>query len=629
MLLRLGLAICLMATTSAYAQSAPQYKQSPALDAQVQSGALPPVADRLPAHPLIYKTGSEVPTDNLTVTTGTYGGTLRLAFIGPSSSDYGFGSNELPLQQVGLGSTAEAPMANIFESYDVSPDATQFTFHLRQGLKWSDGVPVTAEDIRFWWENIENNKALTAAVPAMWTAGGEPMKLEVIDDFTVKCTFKQPYISFLFELANRWRPDMENMVLPAHYLKQFHIDYADKADLAKKIAAAGFGPDEWAKYFHTFGWGPNGPTEVTTGQLNVPTLRPWVVSEHPSLNVWIATRNPYYFKVDTSGQQLPYADSVRLEQVSDTQLIVVKAVSGDVDLVRESVSTSDVPLLKENEQKGNISVKLLDSHDPIMFSLNFSYQDDPELAKLFNTADFRRALNMAIGRDEILESAYLGLAKPSYTVPSEFDPDKANQMLDALGLDKKDSAGFRLLPSGKRLTIDIDYAALATDFTQVMDILRENWAAIGVELNAKVVSVPLWRQARDANKGEGYLLWADIPVSRGNPAMWQTLVGSQTYRFGPQYGLWYNSNGAQGRAPEGDVAQIFTLARKMREAGSLNDLDQAWKDTLTVLHDDVPWFIPLDDVVLPLVVSAKLGNVPDTGYQIVGNFGMEAYYFKK
>jgi len=628
MLTRLGLIAVLMATTSAYAQDA-HYKQSPALDADVASGALPPVEQRLPEHPLVYTTGSEVPADDLTVTTGTYGGTLRLAFIGPSSAEYGFGTNEMPLQQVGLGSTAAAPLANVFESYEVSSDATQFTFHLRKGLKWSDGEPVTSEDIRFWWEDIENNKAVTASVPAMWTAGGEPMKLEVIDETTVRCTFKQPYISFLFELANRWRQEMENMVLPSHYLKQFHLDYADKDELARKIAAAGFGPDEWAKYLRTFGWGPNGPTEVTTSQLNVPTLRPWVISEHPSLNVWIATRNPYYFKVDAEGQQLPYADSVRLEQVSDTQLIVVKAVSGDVDLVREAVSTSDVPLLKENEQKGAMSVKLLDSHDPLMFSLNFSYEEDPELAKLFNTADFRRALNMAIGRDEILESVYLGLAKPSYTVPSEFDPDKANQMLDALGLDKHDSAGYRLMPGGKRLTLNIDYAALATDFTQVMDILRENWKAIGIELNAKVVSVPLWREQRDANKGEGYMLWADVPVSRGNPAMWQTLVGAQTFRFGPQYGLWYNSNGAQGREPEGDVKQIFDLARQMRQAASLQDLDAAWQSTLKLLHDNVPWFIPLDDVVLPLVVSAKLGNVPDSGYQIVGNFGMEAYYFKK
>lgn len=626
MLIRTGLAALLLMTSAVVAQD---YKEAPVLAEQVKAGTLPPLAERLPEHPLVFTTGSEVPAEDLTVTTGTYGGTLRLAFSGTASPEFGFGSNEFLLQQVGLGSTADAPLPAIVEAYEVNDNATEFTFHLRKGLKWSDGEPVTTEDVRFWWEDIQKNAALTAAVPRTWTAGGQPMELTVVDDQTFTVKFAAPYISFLYELSNRWRTEIQSVIVPAHYLKQFHIDYADKAELAAKIAAAGLGPDEWAKYFFTAGWGPNGPNEMTTAPLNVPTLRPWVIAEHPSLNVWIAKRNPYYWKVDEAGQQLPYIDEIRFEQVSEPQLIILKAMGGEVDLVREAVSTMDIPLLKENEAKGGFVAKLLKLHNSVMVAFNFSYETDPELASLFNNTDFRRALNMAISRDEIVESVYLGLATSSYTVDNTFNPDEANKILDGLGLDKRDAEGYRLLPSGKRLSIAMNYAELATDFTPTMDILRENWRDIGVQFDTKVVTVPLWREERDANKGTGYILFADMAVARGNPAMWQTLVGGQTFRWGPQYGAWYNSNGAQGRAPEGDVAEVFQHTKEMREAGTVADLDKAFQASMEIMKDRAPWFIAAEDVTLPLVVNAKLGNVADTGYQIVATFDLEAYYFKQ
>lgn len=626
MLMRTSLVALLMLSTSAIAQD---YKEAPSLADQVAAGTLPPLAERLPAKPLVFKTGEEIPAEDLTVTSGTYGGTLRLAFSGTTSPEYSFGSNEQLLQQVGLGSTADAPLPAIVESYEINDDATEFTFHLRAGMKWSDGEPVTTEDVRFWWEDIQKNTALTASVPRTWTSNGQPMDLTVVDDTTFTVKFGAPYISFLYELSNRWRVDIQSLIVPSHYLKQFHASYADKDELAKKIADAGLGPDEWAKLFFSAGWGPNGPTELTTAPLNVPTLRPWVITDHPSLTTWVAKRNPYYWKVDEAGQQLPYIDEIRFEQVSEPQLIILKAMAGEIDLVREAVSTMDIPLLKENEAKGGYVAKLLKLHNSVMVAFNFSYEADPELADLFNNTDFRRALNLAISRDEIVESVYLGLATSSYTVDNTFDPDAANKILDGLGLDKRDAEGYRLLPSGKRLTIVMNYAELATDFTPTMDILRENWREIGVEFDTKVVTVPLWREEREANKGTGYILFADIPVARGNPAMWQTLVGGQAFRWGPQYGLWYNSNGAQGRAPSGDVAEVFQYAKEMREADSVDALNTAFQKTLDILHDRAPWFIAAEDVTLPLVVNAKLGNVADTGYQIVATFDLEGYYFKQ
>ena len=401
--------------------------------------------------------------------------------------------------------------------------------------------------------------------------------------------------------------------------------YAEPETYAAALEEAGYAQDDWGQYFTAYGWGPNGPNELTTAMPGCPVLTPFVVTDHPSPTVWIAERNPYYFEVDEMGRQLPYIDSIRIEQVSETSMLTMKAMAGEVDYLRESLSTQDIPVLMENEETGGYRTLPLLSHDAIYFNLNFGYDADEGWMEIVNNRDFRQALNYAINRQEILSNLYLDQGEMSYHVPSEYDLEKANSLLDGMGMDQRDEEGFRTRPDGSKFQIDFEYAELGTEFADMVEIIRQNWEEIGIKVIPREIDRSLWSQKYDANEIQVRMLFCDMEVCEGNPIMWDWSI---PIRSSSKYLTYYNTSGESGEAPTGDLLDIYQATFEMKNASDMESLEAGWNKVKQLLYDSCIWFIPVENIRKPVVYSDRIANVTEDGYMIVSNMNLTYAYLK-
>ncbi len=384
------------------------YNEAPMLAARVAAGELPNVDERLPAEPLVQDVVDEI---------GTYGGTLRRAFLGPSDhNNYTRVVYDALVRHAPDGSEVIPHYAKGWESND---DFTEWTVFLREGMKWSDGEPFTADDIMFWYEHILLNEELQPTVQIwMQNADGSPALVEKIDEYTVKWTFGQPNTAFLLDLANKDGADalIANLAFaPAHYLQDFHPAFADEAELQAKVDESGF--ETWVELFSV----------EALPQLsgNRPSLAAWVPNgTSVSDQVFVIERNPYYFAVDSEGNQLPYIDEVRFNFFADKEGLNLAAVSGEIDMQGRHINMSSYTVLKENEDTGNYRVVTWPSFggsDAVLI-FNQTYDANEELGELFRTKDFRIALSHAIDREAIKELAFFGLGEARQGVPAPFHP---------------------------------------------------------------------------------------------------------------------------------------------------------------------------------------------------------------
>ena len=283
----------------------------------------------------------------------------------------------------------------------------------------------------------------------------------------MRWTFAEPNNTFLLNLANMDGADrsITNLAfVPAHYLEQFHPDFVDEAELQAKVAERGF--QTWAELFaveavpHMSGHRPSTAAWVPDGTT--------VADE-----VFVIKRNPYYFAVDPEGNQLPYIDEVRFTFFADPQTLNLAAIGGELDLQGRHIIMSNYPVLVENAEKSGYRVltyPTFGGSDAVLM-LNQTYVNDPAIGELLQNRDFRIALSHAIDREAIKELAFLGIGEARQPVPAphhpfypgdehafkytEHDVDKANQLLDGIGLTERDGQDFRLLPNGERLDLEI------------------------------------------------------------------------------------------------------------------------------------------------------------------------------
>ena len=432
------------------------YKEAPALAELVKAGKLPPVAERLPAEPLVVPVVEKI---------GQYGGTIRRGFIGPSDAN-----NYIRIAADSLvwwsidGSKIEP---KLIKSWSPSADFKTWTLNMRKGAKWSDGSPFTADDILFWYKDVLLNKDLSPAILQwMMNADKSVATVEKVDDYTVTFTYKESNNLFLDELVNKDGGDRTfACFLPSKYLKQFHATYAKKEDLDKMVADAKY--KTWVELFTT--------RAMATENPDRPVMAPWVSStSRVSDQVFLLKRNPYYVGVDPEGNQLPYADEFRFVFYSDTKTLNVAAVAGELDLQDRHIDMPNYPVLKENELKGGKYRVLMwpgFGGADASFTFNQTYNADPAVGDLMRTKDFRIALSVAINREQIRQAAFLGLGEIRQNVPppnhpfypgdeaafkyTKFDQAQANKLLDGIGLDKKGADGIRLMKNGKPVTLDI------------------------------------------------------------------------------------------------------------------------------------------------------------------------------
>jgi peptide/nickel transport system substrate-binding protein len=477
----------------------PKYHQAPWLDKLVADGKLPPVEQRLPKEPAVYlKSGmkdgigvygdlwrgfSACPTagynDMAGVTMGWFG-------IESYTSRYGALVKTGPLFRTDQDIE---PMPEVAKSWDWSADGKQLTMHLIEGAKWSDGVAFTADDIMFTWEgyildpNVNSSRKQDA-----WSWDGKPATLEKVDDFTIKFTFPISKPLDAFYLMNE-----DNFhAMPAHQLKPLHPKWSEaNPKPSYKDFANALPPDK----------------------LPLVTLGPWVITEYKTDELMIFRRNPYYWKVDEDGNQLPYMDEIQYRKGPSGIGRDLCTIAGDCDHMNLENPSSYVEAMTKAQQpdaKFNVSwgPELLGYGILFNYSLDVGVQNDRDKAvrELNRDLRFRQAMSYATDRDGVAQSIMKGPflrgwagglypGAPDFdknsTVYYPYDPPSAKALLAEIGL--KDTNGDGVLEwtsgsqAGQPVVLQMLASQDAKETQSVAEALVNQWGAVGIKINMKII----------------------------------------------------------------------------------------------------------------------------------------------
>ncbi len=606
-----GLAAAAFVAAFASAEAAGNpYIETPALAEEVAAGRVPPVAQRLPARPLV------VPLAGNGLAPGKHGGELRL-LMGRSKDVrlmvvYGYA------RLVGYDRGYRL-VPDLLEGVDVE-EGRIFTLRLRPGHRWSDGHPFTSEDFRYYWEDVATHEALAPfGPPRAYLVEGEPPRFEVLDEHSVRYTWPRPNPFFLPALAGA-RP--EPLYAPAHYLEAFHARYTGE-DALRKLAREE-GKRNWAAV-HTSRFRPYKNTNP-----DLPTLQPWVNTTAPPSQRYVFVRNPWFHRVDTNGRQLPYIDRVVMN-ISDGKLVPAKTGAGESDLQARHLSFNDYTFLKQSEKRNAKQVRLWETtrgaHVALYPNLNV---EDSGWRALLRDVRFRRALSLATDRHEINQVIYFGLATegndtvhakcPLYdegyrTRWARFDLDAANALLDEIGLVERNDEGIRLMPDGRPLEIIVETAGEDTEQTDVLELVGWTWKEAGIKLFSKPLQREVFRN-RIFSGQTVVSVWSGIENGLPVPDMSPRGLAptSQDQYQWPRWGQHYESAGASGEAPAlAPARELVALNRGWLSAPDTAARRTIWKRMLEIRADNVFSIGIVSGVPQPVVVDARLRNVPEQG----------------
>ena len=584
------------------------YSEAPSLAKKVAAGKLPPVEERLPFNPrkLNFK--------NLGLKIGQYGGSIRMLMARAKDarqmSVYGYS------RLVGYHPKTFELEADILESFEVK-EGRRFTFELRRGHKWSDGQPLTSEDFRYWWEDVANNKELSpVGPPKIMTINGELPIFEVINRYKFRYTWKRPNPDFLPRLASA---SPLYIYRPAHYMRQFHEKYTDRDILKKTVKKSK--QRNWAALHNKM------DNLYRNDNVDLPVLQPWVSISKPSASRLIFKRNPFFHRVDPEGKQLPYADSF-IFTIANNKLIPAKTGTGEVDLQARYLRFDDYTFLKKGEERSPYSTRLWKTakgaHLALFPNLNVN---NPILRKLIRDVRFRRALSLGVHRHEINQVIYYGLAiggnnsvlpesplyRPTYRNKwANFDLQKANQLLDEIGLVQRDRSGIRLMPDGSPLHLIIETAGESTEQTDVLELVRDSWLKIGIKIFSKPSQRNVFRN-RIFSGETAMSIWSGVEngliTANSSPA--EFVPTSQQSLQWPKWGQYHETNGKAGEKPTGEhVIHLLELYQRWKNTAAQKEKSKIWQKILEI-HSDQVYSIGLVAAVLqPVVVSSQLKNVP-------------------
>lgn len=505
---------------------------------------------------------------------------------------------------------------DILENIEVE-DGRIFTLHLRKGHRWSDGEPFTSEDFRYWWEDVANNEALfPVGPPAELFVNGEPPTVEYPDDLTVRYSWPKPNPFFLPALA---QATPLFIYMPAHYLEQFHEDYADPDKLAAMVKETQ--ARDWAQLHGR----KDGMYAFDNPDL--PTLQPWMQTTAPPATRFVFERNPYFHRVDPEGQQLPYIDRVVFDVVAD-QLIPVKTGAGETDLQSRGLFFKDYTFLKDSEERSGLVTHLWTTaqgaHQAVYPNLNAK---DEVWREVFRDVRFRRALSLAIDREEINQIMYYGLAmggnntvlpqsplyKPEYRDNwASYDVERANGLLDEMGLSKRGSNGLRLLPDGRPMELIVETAGEETEQTDILELVADAWLEIGIKIHTKPSQREMFRNR--IFSGETLMsIWSGlengIPTADMSPA--EFVPSSQQQLQWPMWGQYYETKGQAGEKPDlPEATKLLELFDQWKVARSTEERTKIWSDILALYSDQVYSIGLIAGVMQPIAVDKALRNVP-------------------
>jgi len=585
-----------------------RYIEPPVLAERVAKGELPPVEERLPKTPAVAR------MDQPGMTPGRHGGTLTMLMASTRDTRqmvvYGYA------RLVGYDRDFHL-VPDILEDVEVK-EGRIFTFRLRPGHRWSDGAPFTTEDFRYYWEDVANNEALSpTGPPKVMMVDGEPPKVEILDETTIRYSWSKPNADFLPALAGALPLYIYR---PSHYLKQFHADYADPETLAAKVAESG--QRNWAALHNRL------DNLDKNDNPDLPTLQPWKLTTKPPSQRFVFARNPYYHRVDPQGRQLPYIDRV-VFHIADSGIIPAKTGAGESDLQARYLRFDNYTFLKEGEERGNYTVRLWRSGTGSEFTLYPNLNvEDRQWRALLRDVRFRRALSLAINRREINQVIFYGLAteggntvleeSPLYrreyrTAWAAFDLDQANALLDEIGLTERDDDGIRLMPDGRPLDIIVETAGQVPAEADILELIRDSWQEIGIRLYTKPLQREVFRNRIFA--GETVMsVWSGLENGLPTPDMvpWELAPTRQEQLQWPQWGQYVETGGAAGEPIDmPGPRRLKRLLEDWRGAEGRTERAAIWDRMLRINAEQVFTIGTVAGVPQPVVVSNRLRNLPE------------------
>ena len=584
--------------------------ETPFFAEMVKGGKLPPVTERLPVSPRIIDMSA---VDKVV---GKHGGTLRLLMGDQRDirmmTIYGY------TRLVGYNEKLEI-VPDILEKLDVE-DGRIFTLHLRKGHKWSDGHPLSAEDFRYWWEDVANNKRLSAGGPPLsMIAFGKLPKFEIVDETTIRYTWEDANPMFVGALADA-QPTY--IFMASHYLRQFHEKYAKPEALAaaiKKVRVRDWGAlhERMSRQYR-----PENP--------ELPTLEPWRNLTNPPAEQFVFERNPYYHRVDPEGRQLPYIDTVRMS-LGSSALIPAKVGGGESDLQARYLRFDNYTFLKDADKRNNQKVRLWERTQGSYVALfpNLNCGDDGFRA-LMRDVRFRRALSLGINRVDINKVIFFGLGKeagntvlpesPLYQerfakAYTQYDPKTANALLDEIGLAKRAVDGTRLMADGRKLEIVVESSGESTEETDVLELVGDDLRQVGIRILNRSLQLDILRKR--IRSGATVIAVTNgmdnaVPNADSNP---DALAPTQESQF--QWSMWgqyVETNGMTGQAIDIPEAQeLDTLRRNWRRSKTTEERRGIWEKMLAINAEQLFSIGIVTSVPQPVVVSNRLKNLPEKG----------------
>lgn len=584
--------------------------ETPSLKAAVAANTLPAVEMRVPQVPRIIdlKLSNRSP--------GKHGGTMKM-LMGKQKdirmmTVYGYARLIIYDEKLDL-------VPDILESFEVEGNRV-FTLHLRPGHKWSDGHPFTTEDFRYFWEDIATDETLSkGTMNKNLMANNKPPRFEVIDETTVRYTWDDPNPEFIPALAGT-RPLY--IYRPAHYLKPFHAKYGDEDKL--NAAAEAKGSRNWASYHRDISrqYRPKNP--------ELPSLQPWYNSTTPPSDRFTFVRNPFFHRIDTIGQQLPYIDKVVID-LGSKKIIPTKTGAGESDLQARYLRFDNYTFLKQGEKRHGYKVHLWRKANGAQIALfpNLNSKDET-WRTLLRDVRFRRALSLGIDRHEINQVIYYGLAnesantmlpgfplyKPEYqNAWATFDIEAANKLLDDIGLTKRNDKNIRLLPNGEPAELIVESAGESTEQTDVLELIRDSWAKIGISLFTQASQRDVFRSR--IRSGQTVMsVWSGIEnaIATANMSPAEFAPTSREQLQWPIWGNYFQSGGKSGQAVTDPEAQkLLDLYLSWRIASTETERAEIWHKMLKISAEQVYSIGIVNRTRQPVVVAKPLKNVPAEG----------------
>lgn len=581
------------------------YNEPDFVKAFVDAGLLPPVAERLPAEPLVYSAA------NMPDGAGVYGDVMRHVIGGRpegwnfwAGQSYGWGGIDIgmvecltrtgPLFQV--NSEDLQPLPNLARSWEWSEDGMSLTVNLIEGAKWSDGDAFDTEDIDFYWNNVVMDPEVTPLMGATQDTYGAGTTLEILGPYQFKFTFTTAFPEqVLYAMAyGNFCPG------PSHMLKPHHPAFGGESYEAFRNA---FPPD----------------------YMNFPVMGAWVVVEHRPDDIVVLRRNPYYWKVDEAGNQLPYLNEMhyRLSTWADRD---VQAVAGTGDFSNLEQAENYVEALQRSADPA-APARLAFGPRTIGYSLYFNMSGngwgEPDaraqaVRELNRNEHFRMGVTQALDRARLGESLVKGpftvqypgglYAGTSYydaasTVFYPYSLESAKAHLAAAGLEDSDGNGFLNLPGGDDLQITL----LANTDYQTDKNLAEGVVAMMEEAGIKVALNLLSGNDRDAAANAGQWDWQVfrnqselITVVQNTTQLAAT--GPQTFRahFG-------NAAGELDLLPfEQQLVDIVNAFIGSRDAAERQDLMRQYQQVYT----QNVYAAGLTAYPGALVINKRFANIP-------------------